>query len=106
VVRENEEIRFDILYATVSERMRRLLVIVCALAVIVLFSISLPAVLDYIGFMKVQRTAYMKIRFDVLYSIYGLFAVAMIARQLWLGVQAIRGRSVPEVDPTRITSGI
>jgi TRAP-type C4-dicarboxylate transport system permease small subunit len=106
VVREHEEIRFDILYATVSERMRRVLVIVCALAVIVLFSLSLPAVLDYIAFMKVERTAYMKIRFDFLYSIYGLFAVAMIARQLWLGVQAIRGRNVPGVDVTRITSGV
>jgi TRAP-type C4-dicarboxylate transport system permease small subunit len=107
VVRDYEEIRFDILYATVSERTRRIMVVVCALVVVVLFSISLPAVLDYIGFMKVERTAYLKIRFDWLYSIYGIFAVVTIVRQLWLGYQAIWGKTSPaEVDVTKMTSGV
>ena len=51
VVRDYEEIRFDILYATVGERTRRAMVVICALAVVILFGISLPAVLDYIGFL-------------------------------------------------------
>jgi TRAP-type C4-dicarboxylate transport system permease small subunit len=106
VVREHEEIRFDIIYATVGERSRRVLTLICALVVVVLFAISLPAVIDYILFMRVERTAYLKIRFDILYSIYGFFAVAMIVRQLWLGYQAIWGRHVKDVDVTKITSGI
>lgn len=107
VVRDYEEIRFDILYATVSERTRRIMVVICALTVVALFSISLPAVLDYIGFMKVEKTAYLKIRFDWLYSIYGVFAVATIVRQLWLGYQAIWGRTgETDVDVTKITSGV
>jgi C4-dicarboxylate transporter DctQ subunit len=106
VVREHEEIRFDIIYATVGERTRRLLTLICAVAVAVLFAISLPAVIDYVLFMRVDRTAYLKIRFDILYSIYGFFAVAMIVRQLWLGCQAIWGRDVKDLDVTKITSGI
>ena len=107
VVRDYEEIRFDILYATVSDRTRRIMVVVCALTVVVLFGIALPAVLDYIGFMKVERTAYLKISFDWLYSIYGIFAVATIVRQLWLGYQAIWGKtSAVDVDVTKITSGV
>lgn len=107
VVRDNEEIRFDILYGTANERSRRIMVVICALAVIILFGISLPAVLDYIGFMKVQKTAYLKIRFDWLYSIYGIFAVATIVRQLWIGYQAIWGRGTSaELDVTKITSGV
>lgn len=106
VVRDEEEIRFDLLYSTVSERTRRTMVVVCAVAVVVLFSVSLPAVLDYIGFMKVEKTAYLKIRFDWLYSIYGLFAVAVIVRQLWLGYQAIWGKPGAEIDITKIKSGI
>ena len=107
VVRDYEEIRFDILYGTVSERTRRIMVVICALAVVILFGISLPAVLDYIGFMKVERTAYLKIRFDWLYSIYGVFAIVTIVRQLWLGYQAIWGKSSSgEVDVTKITSGV
>jgi TRAP-type C4-dicarboxylate transport system permease small subunit len=107
VVRDYEEIRFDILYGTVSEPTRRVMVVICALAVVILFGISLPAVLDYIGFMMVEKTAYLKIRFDRLYSIYGVFAVATIVRQLWLGYQAIWGKQTPaEVDVTKITSGV
>lgn len=106
VVREHEEIRFDILYSTVGERTRRVLVLVCAVAVVALFSISLPAVIDYILFMKVERTAYLKVRFDFLYSIYGVFAVTMIVRQLWLGYQAVWGQGDKDVDVTKITSGV
>lgn len=106
VVRDYEEIRFDLLYSTVSERARRIMVVVCAAVVVFFFAVSLPAVLDYIGFMKVERTAYLKIRFDWLYSIYGLFAVSMIVRQLWLGYRAIWGRDDTEIDVTKIKSGI
>jgi len=106
VVRDYEEIRFDLLYSTVGERSRRTMVAICALAVVFFFSISLPAVIDYIAFMKVERTAYLKIRFDWLYSIYAAFAVAMIVRQLWLGYQAIWGKSAEEFDITKIKSGI
>jgi len=107
VVRDYEEIRFDILYATVSERTRRIMVVAGAICVVILFSISLPAVLDYIGFMKVEKTAYLKIRFDWLYSIYGIFAVVTIIRQLWIGYQAIWGKNATaEVDVTKITSGV
>lgn len=106
VVREYEEIRFDIIYSTVGDRTRRVLTLISALAVVVLFGISLPAVIDYILFMKVERTAYLKIRFDWLYAIYGIFAVAMIVRQLWLGFQAIWGPGAGDVDVTKIRSGV
>lgn len=106
VVRDYEEIRFDLLYSTVSERARRTMVVICALAVVFFFAMSLPAVIDYIAFMKVERTAYMKVRFDWLYSIYGAFAIAMIVRQLWLGYQAIWGKTAEDVDITKIKSGI
>lgn len=106
VVRDYEEIRFDLLYSTVSERTRRLMVVLCALTVVGLFAISLPAVIDYIAFMKVERTAYLKIRFDWLYSIYGIFAVSVIVRQLWLGCQAVWGKPAEEIDVTKIKSGI
>jgi hypothetical protein len=56
--------------------------------------------------MKVQETAYLKIRFDYLYSIYGVFALAMIVRQFWLGYQAIWGKAGEGFDPTKATSGV
>jgi C4-dicarboxylate transporter DctQ subunit len=106
VVRDSEEIRFDILYAAVSDRVRRVLVVITAIALIFFFSISLPAVIDYIAFMKVEKTAYLDIRFDWLYSIYAIFAVATIVRQFWLGCQAIWGKGPEAFDPTRAGSGV
>ena len=59
-------------------------------AIVVLFLVALPAVVDYIAFMRVQRTAYFHLRFDWLFSII-LFAVAAIARYLWIGWRAVFG---------------
>ncbi|MCR6636502.1 TRAP transporter small permease [Devosia sp.] len=106
VVRDSEEIRFDILYSAAGPRTRRVMVLVSSLSLVVLFSISLPAVIDYIAFMKVEKTAYLKIRFDYLYSIYGIFAVAMIVRQLYLAYQAVWGSKANEFDPTKASSGV
>jgi len=106
VVRDSEEIRFDILYSAAGPQTRRIMVLVSSLSLVVLFSISLPAVIDYIAFMKVEKTAYLKIRFDYLYSIYGIFAVAMIVRQLYLAYRAVWGKAANEFDPTKASSGI
>jgi C4-dicarboxylate transporter, DctQ subunit len=106
VIREREEIRFDLIYGAVSGRTRRLMAAVTAIALVVLFVVSLPAVYDYVTFMKVERTAYMKIRFDHLYSIYVVFAVAMIIRYAWIAWKAIRGEAPEAVDPTKTVSGV
>jgi TRAP-type C4-dicarboxylate transport system permease small subunit len=106
VIREHEEIRFDIIYGAVGAGPRRVMAAITAAALVVLFSLSLPAVIDYVAFMKVQKTAYLKIRFDYLYAMYVVFAVAMIVRYLWLGWQAIWGRAPEAFDPTKAGSGV
>jgi C4-dicarboxylate transporter, DctQ subunit len=106
VVREVEEIRFDLIYGAVNANKRRIMGIITAASLVVLFGVSLPAVFDYVTFMKVERTAYMKIRFDYLYSIYVVFAVAMIGRYLWIGWKALRGEAPKAFDPTKAGSGV
>ncbi len=106
VVRDDEEIRFDIFYAAVGNRTRRVMVFLTAVTVVALFTISLPAVIDYVMFMKVEKTAYLKIRFDYLYSIYAIFAVATIVRQFWLACQAVWGKDSEGFDPTKAGSGV
>ena len=106
VVREEEEIRFDLIYAAVGPGARRVMFLVSAGALIILYGASLPAAVDYVTFMKVEKTAYLKIRFDLLYSIYVIFAVAVIVRYLWLSWQAIFGRAPKEFDPTKAGSGV
>ena len=67
---------------------------------------SLPATIDYVRFMKVERTAYLKIRFDYLFSIYAVFVVAVIVRYVWILSQLFRGKDPDEVDSTSVSSGL
>lgn len=91
VVREREEIRFDVIYSAVGARVRRGFALLAGLALLALYAGSLPAVYDYVSFMKVERTAYLKIPFNWLYSIYVIFAAAVVVRYLWLTWRALRG---------------
>jgi TRAP-type C4-dicarboxylate transport system permease small subunit len=106
VVRDHEEIRFDLIYGTASPRVFRVMVVLTAITVIALFLVSLPAVIDYVTFMKVQSTAYLDIRFDYLYAIYPIFAVAIIVKQFWAGCRAIWGKQARDFDPTKVSSGV
>ncbi|MFD2261907.1 TRAP transporter small permease [Lacibacterium aquatile] len=106
VVRDEEEIRFDLIYGSLGRRTRRVVVMLTSLSLIVLYTISLPAVVDYVTFMKVQRSDYLGIRFDFLFSIYVLFAVATIIRQIFIGWNAIRRSGIDAFDPTKAGSGI
>jgi len=106
VVKESEEIRFDLFYVTAGPRTRRVMGIITGAAIVVLYAASLPATLDYVSFMKVEKTAYLKIRFDHLFSIYVLFAAAVIARYVWILWQLLLGREPEEFDSTGANSGL
>jgi len=97
VLREKDEVRFDIIYSAVSDDTRRVFTIITGIAVVLLFAIALPAVIAYVTFLKVERSAYLGIRLDYLYSIYVLFSVGVIVRYATLTWRAIRGRP-PEIE--------
>jgi C4-dicarboxylate transporter, DctQ subunit len=93
IVEEKDEIRFDVIYGAVRPGARRMMVIVGGLALLAIYGMSLPAVYDYVAFMKVERTAYLKIPFNWLYSVYVIFAVAILVRYVWLVWRAVRGET-------------
>ena len=97
VLDEKDEVRFDIIYSAVRERTRRVFTVITGVTLVIMYSVSLPAATSYVTFMKVERSAYLGIRLDYLYSIFLLFTVAAIVRYAWLAWRALRGRA-PEVD--------
>jgi len=105
-LKETEEVRFDLVSGNLGPRGRRVLGLVVAVAAVVLFGMALPATLSYVAFMKVESTSYLKIRLDVLYSVYVVFAVAIIVRYLWAIVSLARGEAPEEADITKATSGL
>jgi TRAP-type C4-dicarboxylate transport system permease small subunit len=96
VLKDEEEIRIDFLTAHAGRRTRRTIGAVAALSVIVLFGMSLPASYAYVSFMKVEKSSYLGIRLDILYSIYVVFVVAVIARSLR---QLVRGPETAAATP-------
>jgi C4-dicarboxylate transporter, DctQ subunit len=106
VVKESEAIRFDLLSGAAGRRTRIAMGIVVAAVVVILYGASLPATFAYVTFMKVEKTSYLKIRFDWLFSIYLLFAIAVIVRYLWILSHLLRGREPDEDDPTKASSGL
>lgn len=96
VLKEEDEIRFDLLTGGAGRRTRIALGMLAAIGLIGLYGMSLPAAYAYVSFMKVESSSYLKIRFDWLYSIFLVFAVAVIARYLWILVQLLRGRERAE----------
>ena len=65
--------------------------VISGIAILVLYVASLPKTFDYVTFMKVEKTAYLKVRFDWLYSIYLIFIAAVLVRYAWLVWRALRG---------------
>jgi C4-dicarboxylate transporter, DctQ subunit len=106
VVRETDEIRFDLLSGAAGRRARIAMGIICALALIVLYGLSLKPSFDYVAFMKVEKSSYLKIRMDWLFSIYVIFVLAVIVRYLWLLWQLLRGRDPGAPDSTQASSGL
>jgi len=106
VLKEHEEIRFDLIVGAVGRRARIGMGIVAALAILVLYGASLKASFDYVTFMKVERSSYLKVRMDWLFSIYLIFLVAILVRYVWLLWRLVRGHDMLEADVTKASSGL
>ncbi len=102
ILRESEEIRFDIVYSAVSERSRRVFTILSGVALVGLYGISLPAAYNYVSFMWVERSAYLRVPIVWIYSVFIIFSVACICRYCWLTWCAIKGAQSPETDPAQL----
>ncbi len=92
VLKEDEEIRFDLISGAAGRRARIAMGIATALGLVILYGLSLKPSFDYVAFMKVEKSSYLKIRMDWLFSIYVAFLVAVIARYLWILAHLVRGK--------------
>ncbi len=105
-LKESDEIRFDLISGSLGPTGRRVVGLIVAVAAIVLFGMALPATIKYVAFMKVESSSYLKIRLDILYSVYVVFALAVIVRYGWAVVSLLRGEAREETDITKASSGL
>jgi TRAP-type C4-dicarboxylate transport system permease small subunit len=78
LLREKDHITFDMLSTALQMRARRVLGIVLTGIVGIAFLAALPANVDWIAFMAIERTPILRVRYDWLYSIFALFMIGVI----------------------------
>lgn len=100
ILRDRDHVRFDLVYHLAGERLRRVMAIVAALGILVGFVAALPATFDYITFYKIKRSATLQIRLDYVFSVYGIFAVALIVRYVLRLWRLVRGEDLQALDGT------
>jgi TRAP-type C4-dicarboxylate transport system permease small subunit len=106
VLKENEEIRIDFLTAMVGRRARIALALVASLSLLALYCAAFWPSWKYVAYMRVEKSSYLKIPMNWLYSIFMLFLAAVIVRYIWLVWQLLRGRDPGAPDPTTTTSAL
>lgn len=87
LVRPNGHISFNLIYDHVSPAVRRVLAIAGALTIAGAFVVALPATFDFVTFMAIESTPVIRWRFDFVFSVFLIFAVALIVR---LALQVVR----------------
>ena len=82
LLRERDHITFNVLYNGAPPPVRRVLAIVGAAVLLVGMVSALPATADFVGFMGREKTWILHWRFDLVFSIFLAFMIAVALRQL------------------------
>jgi C4-dicarboxylate transporter, DctQ subunit len=92
VMRNHEDIRFDMLYNLLPRPVKRAATVLSSVAIVALLAWSLPKTWSYISFMQVERSAAMGIPMSGVFGLYLVFVLAMIVRHAGVALDAWRNR--------------
>lgn len=82
LMRDRDQITFDLVYRPLPDRLKRLCAILRHLLIGGIFAGSLYGSIDYILFLWRERTPVLLWRLDYVYSCFGLFLVAVALRSI------------------------
>jgi TRAP-type C4-dicarboxylate transport system permease small subunit len=77
-VTQKQHITFDMLYSSVGAKAKRVFAVISAVSLLVVFGAGLPQTLDYIAFVANKRTLTLHWPLDLVYGVFGIFAVMTI----------------------------
>lgn len=97
VVRRQDHVTFDLVYDLVSPKVRRVLILLGALAIVIALGASIIPTWEKFHILRLKKTASLSglfgdwIRVRDIYSVYILFLVAVSLRFAWTAWRTIRG---------------
>lgn len=95
VVRHREHVTFDVIYDAVSPRTRRILALIGSAAIVIGMGVSLYPTWDFIDFLRIKKSAILKIPMRTVFSIYVIFMISAIVVYAWRFVSILR-HGIPE----------
>lgn len=101
-LRDEEHIRFDMLYNAVGRRTRRVFAALSAAAIVLAFLAALPGTWSFVSFLTIKKSPSMRIPMAYIFSIYLIFMVAVVVLYGRRLVQILRGRE--KLDPAESAS--
>ena len=104
IVRERDHVTFDIFYLAAPRRLRQVLALISAAAIVVAMLWAFLPTWDYIDWMKMRKTTTVrlpitgdKIPMRTILSVYAIFMIALIVRYAWRFVTVLR-HGPPDAD--------
>jgi TRAP-type C4-dicarboxylate transport system permease small subunit len=82
-LRDSQHVIFTIVVQSLPRRARTILALVASLVVVVMLLWVSHGIVDYVSFMKVEKTPALFLRKDYVFSIFIVFTAALILRCLW-----------------------
>jgi TRAP-type C4-dicarboxylate transport system permease small subunit len=92
LLRDKDQITFDLVYRVLPPTAKRVAALTRLVLVGGIFLWALPGSLDYIRFLWREHTPVLNLRLDIVYSCFGLFLIAVIARSLLGAVRLVGPR--------------
>lgn len=96
VMRNTDDVRFDMLYNLLGRPARRLLTMVSSALIVLILLASLPGAWSYVSFMVVERSPGFGIPMNWVFMIYIIFVFAMVIRHASIVVDAYANRLVED----------
>ncbi len=98
VVRHDEHVTFDMLYRAVRPGTRRIFALLGSAAIVIGLAASFYPTWDWIDFLKIKKSAILKIPMRTVFSIYAIFIISAIVVYAWRFVRIVR-HGFPEDHP-------
>lgn len=97
IVRDSDHVKFDIFYLAAPRPVQRVLALVSAAAIVAGMAWAFLPTWDYVDWMKIRKSATLKIPLRTIFSIYLVFMIAVAARYFWIFFRVLRNG--PPDDP-------
>jgi len=104
IVRHKDHVTFDVIYQSVKPRTRQIFALIGAAAIVIGMAISFFPTWDFIDFLKIKKSATLRIPMRTIFSIYAVFTIAAVISYAYQFVHIARHGAPEKVLEDKVSS--